>query len=121
MHALTLTVTYLDLESKPEKDQAEEDNSAYLSSSSSIEDESPQIKPAQSSKKSGPAILMLAAHKRAFNDCWLTLLKLPMTEESYKKILLMMHKKIIPHMTEPTMLMDFLTQSYDAGKSQTLN
>ncbi|CAG8582456.1 11461_t:CDS:10 [Paraglomus brasilianum] len=103
------------LESKPEKDQAEEDNSAYLSSSSSIEDESPRIKSVQPSKKSVPAILTLAAHKRAFNDCWLALLKLPMTEESYKKILLMMHKKVIPHMTQPTMLMDFLTQSYDAG------
>ncbi|KAF0509118.1 CBF-domain-containing protein [Gigaspora margarita] len=62
-----------------------------------------------------PPILQLSSHRRVFSDCWLALLKLPMKQESYKKILLIMHKKIIPHMLQPTMLMDYLTESYNAG------
>jgi U3 small nucleolar RNA-associated protein 19 len=60
-------------------------------------------------------LLQLSAHKRVFSDCWLALMKLPMTQESYKKILLIMHKKIIPHMPQPTLLMDYLTESYNTG------
>ncbi|CAG8436646.1 6373_t:CDS:10 [Ambispora gerdemannii] len=62
-----------------------------------------------------PIILRLQEHKRVFSECWLSLLKLPMTLDSYKKILLIMHKKIIPHMLQPPLLMDFLTDSYNAG------
>jgi U3 small nucleolar RNA-associated protein 19 len=62
-----------------------------------------------------PILLQLSAHKRVFSDCWLALMKLPMTQKSYKKILLIMHKKIIPHMPQPTLLMDYLTESYNAG------
>ncbi|CAH1757990.1 18946_t:CDS:10, partial [Entrophospora sp. SA101] len=60
-------------------------------------------------------LLQLGAHRKVFSDCWLSFFKLPMTEESYKKILSIMHKKIIPHMKQPTLLMDFLTDSYNAG------
>ncbi|RIA95536.1 CBF/Mak21 family-domain-containing protein [Glomus cerebriforme] len=62
-----------------------------------------------------PILLQLSAHKRVFSNCWLALMKLPMTQESYKKILLIMHKKIIPYMPQPTLLMDYLTESYNAG------
>ncbi|CAG8476017.1 22864_t:CDS:10 [Rhizophagus irregularis] len=66
-------------------------------------------------KTKKPVLLQLSAHKRVFSDCWLALMKLPMTQESYKRILLIMHKKIIPHMPQPTLLMDYLTESYNAG------
>ncbi|RHZ61656.1 hypothetical protein Glove_346g70 [Diversispora epigaea] len=62
-----------------------------------------------------PILLQLSYHRRVFSDCWLALLKLPMTQELYKKVLLIMHKKIIPYMSQPIMLMDFLTESYNAG------
>ncbi|CAJ0632637.1 15382_t:CDS:10 [Entrophospora sp. SA101] len=62
-------------------------------------------------------LLQLGAHRKVFSDCWLSFFKLPMTEESYKKILSIMHKKIIPHMKQPTLLMDFLTDSYNAAIS----
>lgn len=66
-------------------------------------------------KTKKPVLLQLSAHKRVFSDCWLALMKLPMTQESYKRILLIMHKKIIPHMPQPTLLMDYLTESYNTG------
>ncbi|KAJ3233208.1 Nucleolar complex protein 4 [Chytriomyces hyalinus] len=60
------------------------------------------------------------AHRKAFTDCWLAYLKIEMSMEVYKKILLVMHKTIIPRMTQPTLLIDFLTESYNAGGAVSL-
>ncbi|KAF9357905.1 hypothetical protein BGX34_009146 [Mortierella sp. NVP85] len=60
-------------------------------------------------------LLTLHNHQRIFSDCWIAILKLPFTAEIYKKTLLIIHKRIIPHLPQPTVLMDFLTDSYNAG------
>ncbi|KAK9700369.1 Maturation and nuclear export of 40S ribosomal subunits interacting protein [Basidiobolus ranarum] len=62
-----------------------------------------------------PVLLQLQAHRKMFSDCWIAFLRLPLTTDIYKKVLVMMHKKIIVHMPQPTLLMDFLTDSYNAG------
>ncbi|KAF9928816.1 hypothetical protein FBU30_002087 [Linnemannia zychae] len=60
-------------------------------------------------------LLTLFNHKRVFSDCWVALLRLPFTDVIYKKTLLIVHKRVIPHLPQPTVLMDFLTDSYNAG------
>ncbi|KAM6155349.1 nucleolar complex protein 4 homolog isoform 2-T2 [Rhynchocyon petersi] len=40
-------------------------------------------------------------------------LKLPIS--LYKKVLVIMHDAILPHLAQPTLLMDFLTSAYDVG------
>jgi U3 small nucleolar RNA-associated protein 19 len=60
-------------------------------------------------------LLTLLNHKRVFSDCWIAILRLPFTPVIYKKTLLIVHKRIIPHLPQPTVLMDFLTDSYNAG------
>ncbi|KAG0230878.1 CBF/Mak21 family-domain-containing protein [Mortierella sp. GBAus27b] len=60
-------------------------------------------------------LLVLHNHQRVFSDCWIAILKLPFTTVIYKKTLLIVHKRIIPHLPQPTVLMDFLTDSYNAG------
>ncbi|KAI1319755.1 hypothetical protein EDD11_003140, partial [Mortierella claussenii] len=60
-------------------------------------------------------LLTLFNHKRVFSDCWIAILRLPFTTVIYKKTLLIVHKRIIPHLPRPTVLMDFLTDSYNAG------
>ncbi|KAF9148329.1 hypothetical protein BG015_009935 [Linnemannia schmuckeri] len=60
-------------------------------------------------------LLTLFNHRRVFSDCWTALLQLPFTTVIYKKTLLIVHKRIIPHLPQPTVLMDFLTDSYNAG------
>ncbi|KAJ2397027.1 Maturation and nuclear export of 40S ribosomal subunits interacting protein, partial [Coemansia sp. RSA 2559] len=67
-----------------------------------------------------PSVLSPPAHKKAFSEAWLALLRLPLTPDIYKQILLTMHKRVIPHMTDPTALMDFLSNSYDVGGSTSL-
>ncbi|KAF8976115.1 hypothetical protein BGZ46_008566 [Entomortierella lignicola] len=65
-------------------------------------------------------LLTLFNHKRVFSDCWIAILRLPFTPIIYKKTLLIVHKRIIPHLPQPTVLMDFLTDSYNAGGAVSL-
>ncbi|KAG0335981.1 hypothetical protein BG000_007051 [Podila horticola] len=65
-------------------------------------------------------LLMLLNHKRVFSDCWIAVLRLPFTTVIYKKTLLIIHKRIIPHLPNPTVLMDFLTDSYNGGGAVSL-
>ncbi|KAF8930859.1 CBF/Mak21 family-domain-containing protein [Dissophora ornata] len=65
-------------------------------------------------------LLVLYNHRRVFSDCWIAILKLPFTTVIYKKTLLIVHKRIIPHLPQPTVLMDFLTDSYNAGGAVSL-
>lgn len=62
----------------------------------------------------------LKTHRKAFSEAWVAALKLPMNIEQLKRILLMLHKRVIPHMVQPNVLMDFLTDAYDAGGAMSL-
>ncbi|KAI9498253.1 CBF/Mak21 family-domain-containing protein [Zychaea mexicana] len=83
------------------------------------EEESTEKTSKKKDKKKSP-VLQLDHHRRAFQSCWIALLKLPLTEEIYKKTLLFLHKRILPHLREPRFLMDFLTDSYNVGGSVSL-
>ncbi|KAJ2900858.1 Maturation and nuclear export of 40S ribosomal subunits interacting protein [Coemansia aciculifera] len=61
-----------------------------------------------------------AAHRKAFSEAWLAVLRQPLTADIYKQVLLIMHRRIIPHMVDATGLMDFLSAAYDAGGSVSL-
>ena len=34
----------------------------------------------------------------------------------YKKVLVIMHDAILPHLAQPTLMIDFLTRAYDVGE-----
>jgi len=65
-------------------------------------------------------IFDLSNHRRAFSDCWIALLALPMKPQIYKRILHIMHRKIIPYLTRPARLHVFLSDSYNLGGSISL-
>jgi U3 small nucleolar RNA-associated protein 19 len=90
-----------------------------LLSDDDVAEEEEENKSKKKASKTHP-LLQLLVHKRGFSSCWLALLKLPMSEEMYKKILLILHKRILPHMSQPKLLMDFLTDSYNIGGSVSL-
>ncbi|KAM9735739.1 nucleolar complex protein 4 homolog [Menidia menidia] len=54
-------------------------------------------------------------HKRAFERMWLGFLKYKLPNSMYKKILVILHDSILPHMSKPTMMIDFLTAAYEVG------
>ncbi|KAJ8043517.1 Nucleolar complex protein 4-like [Holothuria leucospilota] len=65
-------------------------------------------------------ILSLREHKRAFGKAWLAFLKMKLPSQVYKKVLVILHDKVMPHMYSPILLTDFLTSSYDVGGAVSL-
>jgi U3 small nucleolar RNA-associated protein 19 len=59
--------------------------------------------------------LKQTSHKAMFQKAWLSAMSLPMTADQYKAILIVLHKRIIPYMIKPQLLMDFLTDAYNTG------
>lgn len=112
------TVNPAKYESKTEKNKTDDLlGDEGLLSDEDMEEETEEN--AGKSKKKHP-LLQLLVHKRGFSECWIKFMKLPLKEEMYKKILLILHKRILPHLTEPKLLMDFLTDSYNVGGAVSL-
>ncbi|XP_026052225.1 nucleolar complex protein 4 homolog isoform X1 [Carassius auratus] len=57
----------------------------------------------------------LKEHKRAFEQMWLQFLKFKLPSSMYKKILVILHESIMPQMSDPSLLIDFLSAAYDIG------
>uniref|UniRef100_A0A672HQ89 CCAAT-binding factor domain-containing protein n=1 Tax=Salarias fasciatus TaxID=181472 RepID=A0A672HQ89_SALFA len=49
------------------------------------------------------------------NVMWLGFLKYKLPSSMYKRILVILHDSILPHMSKPTLMIDFLTAAYDVG------
>ncbi|XP_072517985.1 nucleolar complex protein 4 homolog [Salminus brasiliensis] len=62
----------------------------------------------------------LKEQKRAFEQMWLTFLKYKLPGGMYKKVLVILHESILPHMSDPTLMIDFLTAAYDLGGAVSL-
>ncbi|XP_060930600.1 nucleolar complex protein 4 homolog [Limanda limanda] len=57
----------------------------------------------------------LTEQKRVFERMWLGFLKYKLPSSMYKNILVILHDSILPHMSKPTLMIDFLTAAYDVG------
>jgi len=53
--------------------------------------------------------------RTAFTSCWTTFLtRLPLSRNIYRSTLTTMHKTLMPKLTKPEMILDFLIQAYDS-------
>jgi len=75
------------------------------------------IEPPQ--KKKHP-LRSLSQHKKQAQEAWLAFMHLGLTNEQQKKVLEVMSVSIAPWFTQPELLMDFLTDCYNAGGSISL-
>ena len=48
-------------------------------------------------------------------EAWLSLLALPLPADAYRRVLVRLHDLVIPHLSNPLLLSDFLTASLDRG------
>ncbi|KAE8698519.1 Nucleolar complex protein 4, putative isoform 2 [Hibiscus syriacus] len=53
--------------------------------------------------------------KLKFTKAWISFLRLPIPIDVYKEVLGTLHQAVIPHLSNPIILCDFLTRSYDIG------
>eukprot|EP00842_Homolaphlyctis_polyrhiza_P003115 jgi/Hompol1/3804/HPOL_003357-RA len=61
------------------------------------------------------ATTRLGVYKKAFSSCWLAYMRHPLSKQTYRAILESLHQQIIPHLTQPVLLMDFLVDAYNTG------
>ncbi|XP_038660900.1 nucleolar complex protein 4 homolog isoform X1 [Scyliorhinus canicula] len=57
----------------------------------------------------------LKEHRRIFERLWLAFLKHKLSNNLYKKVLMILHESILPHMSKPSLMIDFLTAAYEIG------
>uniref|UniRef100_A0A452DV40 Nucleolar complex associated 4 homolog n=1 Tax=Capra hircus TaxID=9925 RepID=A0A452DV40_CAPHI len=57
----------------------------------------------------------LQEHRKAFQQMWLRFLKHQLPLRVCKKVLVIMHDSILPHLAQPSLMIDFLTRAYDIG------
>ncbi|XP_076921892.1 protein NUCLEOLAR COMPLEX ASSOCIATED 4-like [Bidens hawaiensis] len=53
--------------------------------------------------------------KLKFSKAWMSFLTLPLPIDVYKEVLVSLHQAVIPYLSNPILLCDFLTKSYDIG------
>ncbi|CAN0881056.1 Protein NUCLEOLAR COMPLEX ASSOCIATED 4 [Linum grandiflorum] len=80
--------------------------------SSKIEDK--QLKSSKQTNDTSTATVVKKM-KFKFTKAWISFLKLALPLDVYKEVLATMHQAVMPNMTNPLMLCDFLTRSYDIG------
>ncbi|XP_004690703.1 PREDICTED: nucleolar complex protein 4 homolog, partial [Condylura cristata] len=65
-------------------------------------------------------VVHLREHKRAFQQMWLSFLQHKLPLSLYKKVLVILHDTILPHLAQPSIMIDFLTRAYDLGGALSL-
>eukprot|EP00092_Neocalanus_flemingeri_P008296 GFUD01008943.1.p1 GENE.GFUD01008943.1~~GFUD01008943.1.p1 ORF type:complete len:538 (-),score=176.06 GFUD01008943.1:19-1632(-) len=58
--------------------------------------------------------------KKHFGNCWLQTLKCKINLDQYKRVLTILHDKVLPFLPRPLLLTDFLLSSYNVGGSISL-
>ncbi|KAF2070612.1 hypothetical protein CYY_008069 [Polysphondylium violaceum] len=57
----------------------------------------------------------VSSYKNIFSKAWISFLTLPLPASIYKHVLLGLPERVFPHLTDPRVLMDFFSNSYDLG------
>ncbi|XP_078410653.1 nucleolar complex protein 4 homolog [Cetorhinus maximus] len=69
----------------------------------------------QQNKHDAWKVAKLKEHRRIFERLWLAYLKHKLSTNLYKKVLVILHESILPNMSKPTLMIDFLTAAYEIG------
>lgn len=57
----------------------------------------------------------LQAHRKVFSDAWRNFLATGLNEDDVKRVLVMLHRQVLPHLLEAGILVDFLADCTDYG------
>lgn len=99
---------------RPKKKRKREDGSTGIFDAPSEEDEAPQTE-AKAVKQKLPTLLDITAHRKTFSAAWFAMLPQLKSEGELKRVLVVLHSRIMPHLHRPAALMDWLADCCDAG------
>ena len=60
-------------------------------------------------------VMNMNSYKKVFTNAWMSFLSLQLDNSLYRQVLVILEKKVIPHLVDPKVLMDFLVDSYNIG------
>ena len=101
---------------RPTPKAANADGSTGIFDSSSDDEEASEAAPQRDATKLKPHdLLNLHSHRTVFERAWLAVLPLLTTEEELKRVLIILHASVMPHMLRPGTLLDFLVDCCDHG------
>lgn len=60
-------------------------------------------------------VMNLSSYKKVFTSAWMSFLALNLDDNLYRQVLVVLEDKVIPHLVDPKVLMDFLVDSYNIG------
>ncbi|XP_057441978.1 protein NUCLEOLAR COMPLEX ASSOCIATED 4 [Lotus japonicus] len=83
--------------------------------SGDMDEDGKQLNPKKLANNVLSAAKIAKKMKLKFTKAWIAYLRLPLTLDLYKEVLVNLHQAVIPHLSNPIMLCDFLTRSYDVG------
>lgn len=95
-------------------DSDDEPQSLAVGNKRKVEDAAKK-KSQKSPKKSVKGLRSLKQHQHAFSQAWVAVLRHRLPQDAYKKILVQLPDDIMPHLVNPLLLSDFLTDSYNLG------
>ncbi|KAJ4846639.1 hypothetical protein Tsubulata_014653 [Turnera subulata] len=91
----------------------EGDESEELSGAQKAKDK--HLKPGKQENNVSSVANFTKKMKLKFTKAWLSFLRLPLPVDVYKEVLVSLHQSVIPYLSNPAVLSDFLTRSYDIG------
>jgi len=105
-----------------ERDEIVANSLSLLSLVENVPDSADQIEDWYGQPPESPkhALLSLQQHKKIAQEAWLSIFRNALTKEQRKHILTIFTHRITPWFTKVEMLMDFLTDSYNAGGATSL-
>uniref|UniRef100_A0A4W3JTP3 Nucleolar complex associated 4 homolog n=1 Tax=Callorhinchus milii TaxID=7868 RepID=A0A4W3JTP3_CALMI len=90
-------------------------NAFALLSSIHMPNEESELKNFLVKQESDNSVCSYQEHKRSFERLWLGFLKQKLPTNLCKKVLVILHESILPHMSSPALMIDFLTAAYEIG------
>lgn len=96
-------------------DSDDEPQSLAVGNKRKAEDAAKKKSGQKSKKKSVKGLRSLKQHQHAFSQAWVAVLRHRLPQDAYKKILVQLPDDIMPHLVNPLLLSDFLTDSYNLG------
>ncbi|KAL0655307.1 hypothetical protein Bca4012_075891 [Brassica carinata] len=102
----------------PQKQAEKSDHEMWSVSDESSSSEKPKDKKKKNKDQDSSLLSPTTIAKRMklkFTKAWISFLRLPLPLDVYKEVLASIHQTVIPHLSNPAMLCDFLKKSYDIG------
>lgn len=59
------------------------------------------------------SVTNLASHRKVFTGAWTSFLNLTLDTDIHRQVLVILHEKVMPHLLDAKILIDFLTDSYN--------